>query len=535
MFKQQGCRIVQTGRGNAALAVLSGLMLVAAFGFSPIVAPVLAAEHEKADEAEKAEGDAEKKEMHAEEGHADDHGEHSDHGHGHHEKIAGPFGIFLSEEDKTSRISDASAPEVTADPRMQRPPPLIEWGNPFLGSGNIGPGIEMPGGSVWQPSLWVYGQYRTAIQAFNNGDDTFSEWANSLDIFANLQLTGTERLVVGFNPLAEDGRFSGYEFSPDFDDGWEDATNLELTTLFFEGDLGEILADWDPQDSASLDWGFSVGRQPIVIQEGMLINDTIDSIGIIRNTLLPAGGTDLQVTFLYGWGDVDRNDNRRDSDSHLLGMFWAADYPFSTINADFVYVIDNENDEGSGGDGLYWGVSGVQRMGHYNTSLRVLGSHALEGESPEVSDGYLMFGEVSWTPAWTHDNIYVNGFFGVDEFSSAARGPTTGGPLGRTGILFAAVGLGRYGAALGNRAENSYGGAVGYQWFIDHQKRRQLIVELGGRNGYKNDGNDGQLALGARYQQAIGQRMVIQFDAFGALNENRDEGFGGRVELRVNF
>ena len=57
--------------------------------------------------------------------------------------------------------------------------------------------------------------------------------------------------------------------------------------------------------------------------------------------------------------------------------------------------------------------------------------------------------------------------------------------MGRTGILFAAVGLGRYGAALGNRADNAVGGSLGYQMFFK-RTRQQLIVELGGRKHTNN-------------------------------------------------
>ena len=34
-------------------------------------------------------------------------------------------------------------------------------------------------------------------------------------------------------------------------------------------------------------WGFAVGRQPIVFQEGLLINDQIDGVAIVRDTLYP--------------------------------------------------------------------------------------------------------------------------------------------------------------------------------------------------------------------------------------------------------
>ena len=150
-----------------------------------------------------------------------------------------------------------------------------------------------------------------------------------------------------------------------------------------------------------------------------------------------------------------------------------------------------------------------------------------------MSSGFLLFGECAWTPAWTHDNVYINAFWGIDNFSSAARGPATGGPLGRVGILFAAVGVGQYGAALGNRADESAGAAIGYQLFLD-ETRKQIIVEFGGRQSTDAEG-DGLLALGARYQQAIGQHMVLQLDAFGSHQESRDQGWGSRVEIRYEF
>ena len=430
--------------------------------------------------------------------------------------------------ERTSRLSDEAVSLIDPDSFPERPRPIVDLGNNFLGTGTLRPGFSIPGGAVWQPSLLVFGTFRSAVQAFHDGDDTRSEWANRLDLFSNLQLSGTERLLFGFRPLDEGGEFWGYNFEGD-PTGSVNDLDAEIGTLFFEGDLGELFPGIDPDDSASFDLGFSIGRQPLSYQEGMLINDDIDGIGITRNTLLPRGGTDLQFTFLYGWADVHRDDNLEDADAKLAGLFVAADYPRSTLSFDLVYVFDTERET----DGAYWGVSAVQRIGHVNTSFRVLGSDALDAETDAVSDGYLLFGEVSWTPAWTHDNLYVNAFWGIDRFSSAARGPAMGGPLGRVGILFAAVGLGRYGAPLGNRADDSAGLAFGYQKFL-HDTRRQVIIELGGRHGTIGI-DDGALALGGRYQQAIGRHLVLRFDAFGSTYEARDDGWGGRVEMVVQF
>ena len=111
---------------------------------------------------------------------------------------------------------------------------------------------------------------------------------------------------------------------------------------------------------------------------------------------------------------------------------------------------------------------------------------------------------------------------------------STGGPLGNMGILFAAVGLGDYGAPLGNRARESVGGALGYQHFFNAEKSRQLIVEGGGRTS-TGGGDNGALALGAQYQQALNQHAIFVLGAFGSHHEERGYGYGGRVEMRVKF
>ena len=129
---------------------------------------------------------------------------------------------------------------------------------------------------------------------------------------------------------------------------------------------------------------------------------------------------------------------------------------------------------------------------------------------------------------------WINDHFGFDAPQLQSSVPSASVVQGSTGILFAALGLGRYGAPLGNRADKSAGAAVGYQWFLDEDHRKQLIVEFGGRTRTDNE-NEGTLALGPRYQQALGQHFVVQADLFGSAQEGRDVGWGSRLELRVEF
>ena len=85
-----------------------------------------------------------------------DHAKHGKHGkHGKH----------------SSRLSDEEIPLQT-EGFPERPKPLLELGEPFLGTGTLNPGYQLPTGAVWQPSLLVFGTYRTALQ-------TFRRWART--------------------------------------------------------------------------------------------------------------------------------------------------------------------------------------------------------------------------------------------------------------------------------------------------------------------------------------------------------------------
>ncbi|MFP6762675.1 MAG: hypothetical protein VB858_03630, partial [Planctomycetaceae bacterium] len=161
-----------------------------------------------------------------------------------------------------------------------RPDLLFEYNDGFLKPGPIGAEYTTPHGAVWRPSVWVYGQYRTQFAARNDpGVRRFTELAHRLNIFGQLNLTGTERVILGMRPLDEEihrpngrlGReFNGYDFQEgDRIDGWND----EVQTLFFEGDFGELFPNLDPWDSRRLDYGFTVGRQAMIAQQGLLIND----------------------------------------------------------------------------------------------------------------------------------------------------------------------------------------------------------------------------------------------------------------------
>ena len=71
------------------------------------------------------------------------------------------------------------------------------------------------------------------------------------------------------------------------------------------------------------------------------------------------------------------------------------------------------------GGSFHIGVSSTQRLGHYNTKFRVLGSYSEAVDTPAVGDGVLLASEVSWTPQSSDDIVYVNTFLAIDTFTQA--------------------------------------------------------------------------------------------------------------------
>ena len=461
-------------------------------------------------------------------------------------------------EDK-NRFSDQPAP-LRLEGFPKRPALILELGDRFLSTGNLQRGFTLPTGAVWSPSLWVFGTMRSSLQTFQPGsrapaDTRITEWVNRLDLFANLQLAATERILIGFRPLEENTSppdFTGYQFRPVNPNTPGNATragkgrfSASSTTpriLFFEGEFGEIFPNLDDADRLNLDYSVAVGRQPLTLQDGLLVSDdSIDMVSITRNSLNIPGGTTLRVSGYYAWDQIERGDNQRDFGARIFGINAAADFPVITVDADLIYVRSERRGLAAartGGDGLFAGIGFNQRIGKLNTVFRANTSIALDGETRSVRNGSLLFAEFSVTPDYGHDLVYFNVFWGIDEFTSAVRAPTAGGPLGRLGILNAAVGLGRYGAPLSNFADNAAGGALGYQMFFGELRRRQLILEVGTRAPTRPATllrQETASGLGARLQQAIGRRTILILDAFAVTRKNASDSYGSRIEFLVKF
>jgi len=420
-----------------------------------------------------------------------------------------------------------------------RPALFLELGDPFLDTGQLDAGFEVPIlGAIWQPRLWSYLINRTTVQTFDNGApgrlrDT--EIANRMDLYANLQLTGTEKILLGLRPFDNNlpSRFTRYTFDGSNED-FNNELNLDIETLFFEGDIGSLLPKLDRAGIKPIDLGFTVGRQPFTFQEGIILNDTVDAVGFVRNNLVFPNTSNLRIAGLWAWDRLDRNDRNRGTDPNMYGLFVFADAHVSSYNLDMIYVDDNATD----GDAFYIGASAIQRiraLGGISSAFRINNSIALDEEigGNVIGDGSLLSAEFSTIVPGSDDIAYINPFISIGNFTQAGREQILGGPLASLGILFASPNLSTYGAEVSPFTDDVVGFATGYQAFWDDH-RRNLILEIAGRHDYDGQGFD-QLGLGFQLQQAIGQHIQAQLEGFYTFNGERDDGVGARAELFIVY
>jgi len=472
---------------------------------------------------------------------------------------------------------------IGIQPIMDRPNlPLGEFGEKFLGPGTLQEGHQLPGGAVWRPALWIFGSNRLGVSYRNDRTAAgsalgapaaqgrkFGSVVNRLDLFSQLNLSGTEHVLIALRPTDQEvgsrPLLTGREFSSYF---WRESTvpggpsfsslsgsNLDFQSVYFEGQFDEIFPFLDPHDTRFLDYGFSIGRQAMSFQRGLLINeDMIDAVTVTRNTIFGNGNLNMRATGVFAWNRLTRITpalgsagelTGPDTDAKLYGLFTETDFHKATVNLDVGFVDDPDP---AHGDLLVLAASSTQRLvGHhntYNTRFHALASFATDGEQNSTiirpggtvanisGNGQLFFSQVSWTPHESEDLIYWNTFVAVDQFTSLTRAPQAG-PLGDIGILFAGGGLGLYGPAITTLSTSAVGGALGYQMFFD-TKNKQLVWELGVRNG--KDADDLEGAVGFQYQQAIKQNWIFLTTGFLSGRQNTSGlSQGIRTELQLSF
>ena len=430
--------------------------------------------------------------------------------------------------------------------QVPNPRPMLELGRPMYASGPLaasghGFGAKNPTDQAFS----IYGDWRTAFARNSDGTRSFNMLATRLNLDLDWKLTGTERVHAFLRPLDHKGDFTRCQSR-----GAAGGSRCELNvdakfdTLFFEGDLGSIVAGATGRYQ-SFDLPFAVGKMPLLFQNGVWMEDAITGAAFT----IPARHSkaldisNMDITFFAGLDNVN-----------TPGIVDAARNPTFSNRA----VGVNAFIESMRG---YWevGAARVEPKGAnfglgYNTyaaaftrryfdrlsnSVRLIHS---TGQNPAsgaaaTANGTLLIVEnslVTYKPLTLVP--YLNVFYGNKAPQGVARAADAGGILKNTGINFETDGLTGF-PRLNDTAINTYGGALGVEYLFD--LRRQFVVEVATVRAHGDVANrvipGPQTALGMRYQFAIDRAWIFRSDLILANRENLKDIAGLRFEIRRKF
>jgi len=419
------------------------------------------------------------------------------------------------------------------------PKPPVELGIRIYDRGAYEPPPTLMGKkNPMKPAFMAFGDLRIAAAyndglAAKNGKTDQSQLAVRLNMDAELQLTATERFHAVLTPFtkAAKGEFTSYLISGQVDDEFEDAFNLDLNALFFEGDVGAIAQGVTGRIN-KLDLPFTFGRVPIFTQNGIWTNDAIDgaavSITAKHNSALDISNYDF--TFFVGLDNVTTAALKPGDDGKVFGVATFADFLRGYFEAGYAYLDADPSDLS------YHNVTAAfsrRYRGKVSNSVRVIGNFGQDA-SVKTADGWLLLIENSLITRKPQELIpYVNLFAGFDSPQALMRAAGTGGVLLNTGINFETDGMTNF-PTLNANAQDSWGGAVGVEYLFGLD--RQIIVEAAVVRAME-DATVSQHAIGIRYQHPIKNwtAWIFRADVMHGWQEKGDDLTGIRIELRRKF
>ncbi|MDP6474189.1 MAG: hypothetical protein QF894_04700 [Alphaproteobacteria bacterium] len=409
-----------------------------------------------------------------------------------------------------------------------RPVPLIELWQDYVNQGPYEYEFELPTGMVVSPGLVLFGNANTGLEYTDNGTtDPTTELVTHADLFLNLTLSGTERILLGMSPTTrESGAKSRYTLGPT--SGWVNESRARLSTAFFEGELSEMFPKLDMGGFLPMDWEIAFGRQAVLSQAGVLINDSMDSLALTRSTIPYPGTSFARLGGLVAVNGVHRKSGQDDIHADLFALFSEAQFHHSTAELDLVYV---ESDRAKG-DQFNIGGSFIRQYIIFDhavdTTTRIAQSYTPDEETAHTSNGTLLYSSMAFAPKRTDNILYINSFGALNSYAPAAGAA----PLGIVGLLFSGNGLA--GAAINSGANDAYGGSIGYQMFFSGALRSNLIIEAGGKVD-NTSGGVNRAGAQIRYSQAWGRRLFFEVGGYGVAQESMSEGYGIRTKINVIF
>lgn len=428
--------------------------------------------------------------------------------------------------------------------------PPIEIGREFYGPGEIGEGIALFGDkNLVYPQLILFGDSRTAIAYNKNDAEETGQVATRLNLFFNLQLTGTDRVLLFWRPLQDGGLFTRYEFAgPDRDPRADPKFQAEETpdALFYEGDLGAFIAGVS-DEYQGFDLPVAFGLMPLLFQNGVWLEDTFfgGAFTIPAQNSAALGITNYDITFFGGFSDittdafVDRRGVKDDDQAAVLGVAGFFDVAEGYLELGYAYLFDKNKQ--AGGNQSYHNLTAAFSKRYFGAVSNATRLIVNIGQDPgpgfaKTADGFILISENAFVTAQELTLIpYANFWIGKDAPQSVARDGGAGGILRNVGLSFESDNLTGF-PTLDPTGRDTFGGAIGVQYLFALDQ--QLVLEAAAVIPW--DGSDGpaidnEYALSARYQIPVTNQVIFRADAIYGLKESRPDVFGARFEVRVKF
>ncbi len=431
------------------------------------------------------------------------------------------------------------------------PRPLLELGREIYLSGPFTESYTFLGTkNPVAPAFAIYGDWRTAVAFNDNGANELAQVATRLNLDVDLKITATERMHAFFGPFDKGGQFTRCEIGGGDAGvaarGCKRVTDLNPDALFFEGDVGQILAGVSGEYN-KLDLPFALGLMPLLFQNGIWVEDAFTGFAATAPALNSRALdiSNMDFTIFAGFDKVttaavlDNDGLVADHQVNLFGVtgFVEAGEVYYEFGYGYVDADDGLRDQS------YHNVTVAfsrRYAGLLSNSIRLIGNF---GQDRQVNgrrnaNGLLILVENSLiTNLPTTLVPYFNMFFGFDKPQSLARAGGAGGVLKNTGINFETDGLTNF-PKLDDTANDTFGGALGVSYLFNLDQ--QLVVEgatvqTNSRSNAVRVARGDEYALGVRYQLPLTKAWIVRADAMYGWR-TADENLGGaRLAIRRKF
>lgn len=423
------------------------------------------------------------------------------------------------------------------------PRPLIELGREIYTSGPFREGINLFGEkNLVYPRLSVYGDWKTAVEYNDNGADERGHIATTLNLDIDLGITATERIHAFVQPL-EQADVTRYEFFGDDEDGFDEAVNGNIETLFFEGDVGAITTGLTGEEQ-DFDLPIAFGLTPFFFQNGIWVDEAVigGAASIVAKNSAMLTISNMDFTFFFGLDNVE-NPNILDADGlreeHDLDLYGVAGFVEAHEGYyEFGYGRIEGNDDFSDQSFNSLTLAYSSRYSNWlSNSVRGIWSFGQDRDNnqEQTVDGFALLVENSLITHKPSTLVpYANFFVGIDKPAPLTDAT---GLLKNTGITFESGGIQGF-PRLDDSANDTFGGAIGVQYLFNLDQ--QIVVEaatnqvIGGVDATRNAIDD-EYAFGARYQLPLSAAWILRADAIYGIRSSADDVRGARLEMRLKF